>query len=160
MRPGIDLNNLWYSEETLVYYSRSNTIFKVVVFLLFILVGFYLLFVNLFIVSILLFIASGFLFQKNFHFLLEWDRIQLRVNSEDIQVKNKSLISWASIKNERITYVKVNRGRLSFFEFYDIELHKSYKFNADDFNFSPFELMKSVKIHRERFVRNNEIELN
>lgn len=155
MRPIVDLNNQWYSEETVVYYSRLNTIFLLVFALILATAAFYFLFITQYILALIFLVGSIFLLNYLKHFLLEWNTIQLRINSNGIQVKDEPLISWSLIENERITSNKVGRNQIYYFKFYNSELHKSYEFKLDKYNYGFFELIKSVEIHRERFNKNN-----
>ncbi|WP_298395044.1 hypothetical protein [Flavobacterium sp.] len=157
MRPIVDLNNQWHSEETVVYYSRLNTIFLLVFSLILTTAAFYFIFITQYILALIFLVGSIFLLNYIKHFLLEWNTIQLRINSKGILVRDEPLISWSLIENERITSSMVGRNQIYYFKFYNSELHKSYEFKLDKYNYDFFELIKSVEIHRERFNKNNKI---
>lgn len=157
MRPIVDLNNQWHSEETVVYYSRLNTIFLLVFSLILTTAAFYFIFITQYILALIFLVGSIFLLNYIKHFLLEWNTIQLKINSKGIQVRYEPLISWSLIENERITSSMVGRNQIYYFKFYNSELHKSYEFKLDKYNYDFFELIKSVEIHRERFNKNNKI---
>ncbi|WP_298138763.1 hypothetical protein [Flavobacterium sp.] len=157
MRPFIDLNNLWYSDETLVYYSRyeivSACIFQIVIVLLF----YFSLINNNYIVPTILLLPTYFLVKKIKQLYIERNVIQLTINSYGIKVKDEQITSWENIENERIIRIGKRKNSRHDFVFYDKSQHKKIQIRTDILNFGCFELLDSAKIHRERYNRRNEI---
>lgn len=153
MRPIIDLNNLWYSEETRIYNSRLEIvavfIIQIVIFLLF----FFSLMSCNYLLSIIILSPTFFLVKKIKKLIVERNQVQLTINSNGIQIKNEKIISWDNIKNERIVRIGNNKNSRHDFVFYNENQHKKMRFRTDLLNFDHDEIIKSVKIHRERFNR-------
>ncbi|MFY7739602.1 MAG: hypothetical protein ACOVQC_03710 [Flavobacterium sp.] len=157
MRPIIDLNNTWSSEETVVYVSRFEIIGGCFIQILILVLFYFSIINNNYIVSILLLIPTYFLVKKIKKLFIERNEIQLIINSYGIKVKNEPIISWDNIENERIIRIGKRKNSRHDFLFYDKIQNKEMRFRTDILSFGFFELMKSAKIHRERFNRNNAI---
>ena len=103
MRPLIDVNNLSYSKEKLIYYSQTTifTWFLSAIGLL-IYTIYSLTIENGFIVSLLLLPIILFLIYRQLKLLKRINDVQFRINSKGIQYRNEELVSWSNIKNERV----------------------------------------------------------
>lgn len=155
MRPIIDLNNTWHSEETIVHLSRFE-IFSACFFQILILLFVYFSLINSnYLASILFLIPTYFLIKKIIQFFNERNKIQLIINSFGIKVKDEPIISWDHIENERVIRIGKKNNSRHDFVFYDASQHKVIQIRTDVLNFGHFELIKSAKIHRERFNRKN-----
>jgi hypothetical protein len=155
MRPIIDLNNLWYSEETLIYNSRFGVVFRIIILIAIYVYGSYLFYDKQYLFSLIVFALSYFLIKIIKDLIAEWNMVQLRINSEGIQIKNEPIISWYDIENEIIIEIIKDESIDYKFAFYDAKQHKPMLFEIDKLNLSHDELINSVKIHRERFNRKN-----
>jgi hypothetical protein len=159
MRPIIDPDNLFYSEETRVYISRVTIGFRI--FMLVMGFGFslYLLCVKEYLSALIVFAFSSFFIKEIKKLASEWEVVQMRINSHGIQIKKDPIITWDKIENERIvTLVLDTSDGLSYqydFAFYDSNIHATVQFSENKFNFSSQELLTSAKIHRQRFNRKN-----
>lgn len=157
MRPIIDLNNTWSSEETVVYLSRFEIIGGGLIQILILVLFYFSIINNNYIFSILLLIPTYFLVKKIKKLFIERNEIQLTINSYGIKVKNEPIISWDNIENERIISFGKRKKTRHTFVFNDKIQNRERRFRTDILIFGFFELMKSAKIHRERFNRNNAI---
>ena len=155
MRPIIDPNNLVHSEETKVYISRSTIGFKV--FMLVLAFGFslYLLWSKEYLSALIVFVISCFFIKVIKELLVEWEVVQMRINSQGIQIKNELIIPWNKIENERIVTIVIRTGDghsyQHNFAFYDAYKHTPMQFEENKFNLSSRELLTCFKIHRARF---------
>src|SRR3954468_15484449 len=100
MRPIIDENNLSYSKEVLIYYTRTNILLRILLLIGLAIGVIYYLNQNKSIISLLL--AGIFLFQIPYLIkgIKRVDEIQFRINSEGIQYQNESLVPWSNIESE------------------------------------------------------------
>ena len=89
MRPIIDLNNTWSSEETVVYLSRFEIIGGCFIQILILVLFYFSIINNNYIFSILLLIPTYFLVKKIKKLFIERNEIQLTINSYGIKVKNE-----------------------------------------------------------------------
>jgi hypothetical protein len=160
MRPIIDLNNTWHSEETVVYVSRFEMAGACFIQIVILLLFYFSIINGNYIVSILLLIPTYFLVKKIKKLYLEIDEIQLTINSYGIKVKNEPIISWDNIENERIIRIGKRKKSRHDFVFFDQSQHKEIQFRTDILNFGCFELIDSAKIHRERFNRKNTVKIS
>ena len=156
MRPIVDLNNLWYSEETLVYYSRLKIIYNSIL-LIVIFIGCYYTFNDeLYLLGVVLLIISFLLIRSNVKFIRECKIVLLRINSEGVSVRDGELISWDGIENERIEIIKLAKGKSEHdFIFYDKKNNRQVKFRVEELNIGVHEIVKSFEIHRVRFNKKN-----
>ncbi|MEO5777826.1 MAG: hypothetical protein ABIQ27_13050 [Flavobacterium sp.] len=157
MRPIIDTNNLFYSEETLVYTSRLMIVFRVFILVMGFGFSIYLLCSKDYLSALIVFLLSCFFTKEIISLMGEWNIVQLRINSRGIQIKNEPIIAWDKIENERVITVVINekydRSYEYHFAFYDTSQHKPMQFNAHKLNFSAQELLSSAQIHRGRFKK-------
>ncbi|MBF4518811.1 hypothetical protein IRZ71_20845 [Flavobacterium sp. ANB] len=158
MRPFIDINNLSFSKETLIYYSRS------LIFLwIFILIGmtigsiYALQIENGFILSLLLFAFIIFQGNEQFKLLKRINEVQFRINSKGIQYRDEILVSWNNIENERVVIEGRPKARRNFFIYYIIDQDKVMKFDIEELNVGAGDLEHTLTIHRNRYKRENNI---
>ncbi|MEL1254865.1 hypothetical protein AAEO57_13825 [Flavobacterium sp. DGU38] len=159
MRPLIDENNLSYSKEFLIYYTRSAIFGRI-----FLVVGALAGFIYFYMQNQLIVVAfSFFLFIFQIPLLIKSikgiDEIQFRINSKGIQYRNNSLIPWSNIENERAVWID-NENRnddTTYFIYHIIEPSQIMKFNLAGFSTDVSELSIALTIHRNRFKRENDI---
>ncbi|MES2574926.1 MAG: hypothetical protein V4572_08280 [Bacteroidota bacterium] len=160
MRPIIDPNNLVHSEETRVYISRGTIDFSILMLVLVFGFSLYLLYIKEYFSALIAFAFPCFFINKIKPLVAEWEVVQMRINSQGIQIKNELIIPWDKIENERIVQVISNEtdgDYYEYFAFYDANNHRPMQFEESNFNLSPQELLLSAKIHRARFnsMKNN-----
>jgi hypothetical protein len=153
MRPIIDFDNTWYSQETLVYKSRSEIVggcvMQIVIFFLF----FLLLINNNYLFSIIVISPTYFLVKRIKQLIIERDVVQLTINSNGIQIKNEPIITWDIIQNERIIRIGRRKNPRYDFVFYNSKENKKIQLTTNTLSFGAHEILKSAQIHRERFNR-------
>ncbi|MTH17296.1 hypothetical protein [Flavobacterium sp. LC2016-01] len=158
MRPFIDLNNLSYSKEKLIYYSQS-----IVYTWLFVALGLLIYAVysltnkETYMVSFLLLPIIALIIYKESKLLKRINEVQFRINSKGIQYRNEELVSWSNIKNERIETERSGRYTNYFFVYYIIDQDKFVKHDIGDLNTDVAELQHTLMIHRNRYLRENNI---
>jgi len=156
MRPIVDLNNLSYSDETRVYYSRFNIICRFIIFIIIFIYCCYIFINESFLFGILLLMVLLFLIKSSMKFIKERNVVLLRINSEGVSVRNDDLISWDEIENERIDEVRTGDYDVEHdFIFYDKKNNRQVKFRVEELNIGVHEIVKSFEIHRGRFNRRN-----
>ena len=159
MRPLIDENNLSYSKEFLIYHTRGK-ILERVIFTIGALIGFIYFYMEnqLFIFSALLcvFIFQIPLLIKS---IKRIDEIQFRINSNGIQYRNDLLISWNNIENERtfLEHSGYKNDTKAYFIYYIIDPGQIMKFNLNELSTDVSELSIVLKVHRNRYNRENNI---
>ncbi len=94
MRPIIDLNNLWYSEETLIYNSRLEIVAVFVIQIIIFLLFFFSLMSCNYLLSVIILSPTFFVVKKIKKLIIERNQVQLTINSNGIQIKNEKIISW------------------------------------------------------------------
>jgi uncharacterized membrane protein YbhN (UPF0104 family) len=160
MRPFIiDLNNLSYSKETLIYYSRAIIGFRILI-----IIGLTTLCINAltikdgYILSLILFIITVCIAYNQYKFLKRINEVQFRINSKGIQYRNENLISWNNIENERvITEGNRRQTRRTFIIYYIISEDRIMKIDIAELSFYADELKHTLTIHRNRFIRESNI---
>ena len=162
MRPLIDANNLSYSAETLIYYTRTNILLRVLLLLGLLVAAIYYLNQNLSIVSLIL--LGIFLFQIPFLIkeIKRIDEVQFRINSKGIQYRNLILVPWSNIENERVVNeysgnTNKNEDAVCYFVYYIIDSGKVMKFDLAKLSTDISELSITLRIHRNRFNKENNI---
>jgi hypothetical protein len=160
MRPIIDIDNLSYSKETLIYYTRTNILLRILLLIGLIAAIVYYSKKDLFIIALLL--AGIFFFQIPYLIksLKRIDELQIRINAEGIQYRDETFISWSNIENERV--VKEYRNKedhdgTDYFIYYIIEPGQVMRFNIEELSTGASELQHTLTIHRNRFKRANNI---
>ena len=158
MRPIIDKNNPGNSEETLIYISKINIVWKICMLIATVIV---------FICNseckevILILLAFGiFLFQ--IYFLVKSikriNEIQFRINSKGIQYKDLPLTPWNNIKNERApTEHTSDDNSNKYFIYHIVDSDKVMRFNLRKFNISKGELQLALNRQRNSFNTENNI---
>lgn len=161
MRPLIDANNLSYSQENLIYYTRTNILLRVLLMIGLVVAAIYYLNQNLSIVSLIL--SGIFLFQIPYLIkeIKRIDEIQFRINSKGIQYRNLILVPWSNIENERVVTeysgTHENKDATYYFVYYIIDSGKVMKFNLAELSTDISELSITLRIHRNRFNKENNI---
>lgn len=158
MRPLIDANNLSYSAETLIYYTRTNILLRVLLLIGLLVAAIYYLNQNLSIVSLIL--LGIFLFQIPFLIkeIKRIDEVQFRINSKGIQYRNLILVPWSNIENERVVTEYINtESSYDYFVYYIIDSGQIMKFDLSKLSTDINELSITLTIHRNRFKKENNI---
>ena len=157
MRPFIDLNNLSYSKETLIYYSRLSLIFKIIFLIGCAAVGIYILKKDDFSISLILFAISLFQIYELHNSLKRINEIQFRINSKGIQYRDENLISWNNIENERIITEGKGDNTTEYFIYFIIDKAQIMKTDIAPLNVGISDLQHTLTIHRNRFKRENNL---
>lgn len=159
MRPIIDENNLNYSKEFLIYYSRGEILGRA-----FLVLGAFIGFIYFYTQNqIILVLGLLFLFIFQIPLLIKTlkriDEVQFRINANGIQHKNNVLIPWNNIENERADweYSDNDKDGTPYFIYYVIEPGQIMKFNLSELSTDISELSIVLKIQRNRFKRENNI---
>ncbi|MCD9577428.1 hypothetical protein [Flavobacterium soyae] len=159
MRPLIDVNNLSYSKEKLIYYSQTTIYAWLLAAIgLFIFAIYSLTNKNTFIVFFLLLPIILFLVYKALKLLKKVNEVQFRINSKGIQYKNEELVPWNNIENERVDTKFYGRSSTDFFIYYIIEPSQVMQFDLNELNTDASELSIALTIHRNRFKKENNIQ--
>ncbi|MCI9844095.1 hypothetical protein [Flavobacterium pectinovorum] len=159
MRPLIDENNLSYSKEFLIYYSRGIILWRILL-----IVGAFVGFIYFYMQNELIVVAClFFLFIFQIPLLIKSikrvDEIQFRINSKGIQYRNNSLIPWSNIENERAIWEdsENKNDSTTYFIYHIIEPSQIMKFNLAGLSTDISELSIALTIHRNRFKKENNI---
>jgi hypothetical protein len=158
MKSNIDANNLSSSEETLIYISRINIIWKVFILIALAVSAIYNLTEEQFIISLLAF--AIFLFQLYYVItsIKKIDEIQFRINSKGIQYKNLITVAWHNIENERVvTEYTSDDNSNNYFIYNVIDSGKVMRFNLRKFNISKEKLQLALIRQRNSFNTENNI---
>lgn len=158
MRPLIETNNLSYSKEFLVYYTRTNILLRILLLIGLAIGVIYYLNDDKFIISLLL--AGIFFYQIPYLIksIKRIDEVQFRINSKGIQYQKESLVPWSNIENERvITESKNEKDIRHYFTYYIIDSGQVMKFNLANFNTDIRELTITLTIQRNRYKRENNL---
>ena len=110
---------------------------------------------NGFIISFLLLPLILFLIYQASKLLKRINEVQFRINSKGIQYRNEELISWCNIENERVDTKTSGRSSVDFFIYYIIDQNKIIKYNIGRLNTDKEELQQTLKIHRNRYLKEN-----
>lgn len=158
MRPFIDLNNLSYSKETLIYYSRSILILWICVLIAAFVGAICALQIqDGFIISLGLLAFIVFVGKEQLKILKRINEVQFRINSEGIQYRDLPLVSWSNIENERIVEEGRSKSKRYFFVYYIIDENNLMKVDIEQLNVGIGDLEHTLKIHRNRYKRENNI---
>nr|WP_315203434.1 hypothetical protein [uncultured Flavobacterium sp.] len=153
MRPFIDLSNLDYNGDTLVYYSRMYIVISIVVIISLVIGSVYVLRIeNGFIFSILLWFLILFFSQKIFYRLQRMNEIQFKINSKGIQFRNEDFITWDNIENAKV--ISEKRGDediVYYFRYYIISENLVIQTEIEPLNISSNELALAIRIFTEKF---------
>lgn len=157
MRPLIDENNLNFSKDFLIYYTRGKILEKIL-FVIGALIGFiYFYTQNQIIVVLIFFCAFVFQIPLLIKSIKKIDEIQFRINSDGIQYRDNFLISWNNIENERAVWEhsKNREDDRQYFIYYIIEPSQVMKFNLNELSTDASELSIVLAVQRNRFKKEN-----
>lgn len=162
MRPIIDSNNLSYSEENLIYYTRTNILLRILLLIGLAVAAIYFVNQDKSIISLVL--GGIFLFQIPYLIkeIKRIDEVQFRINSKGIQYRNLILVPWSNIENERVVTeysgnTNKNEDATYYFVYYIIDSDKVMKFDLAKLSTDISELSITLRIHRNRFNKENNI---
>jgi hypothetical protein len=96
-----------------------------------------------------------FIIYRPIKLLKKINEVQFRINSKGIQYQNENLVSWGNIENERVETEVSGRHHTCFFVYYITDQDKFVKHNIADFNTDLGELSHTLKIQRNRYIREN-----
>lgn len=160
MRPIIDSNNLSYSEENLIYYTRTNILLRILLLIGLAVAAIYFVNQDKSIISLVL--GGIFLFQIPYLIkeIKRIDEVQFRINSKGIQYRNLILVPWSNIENERVVTeysgnTNKNEDATYYFVYYIIDSGKVMKFDLAKLSTDISELSITLRIHRNRFNKEN-----
>jgi hypothetical protein len=152
MRPFIDLSNLDYDGDTLIYYSRMYVLIAIVVLFALVIGSIYVLnFENGFIFSIILWFIVLFYGQKIFYRLQRINEIQFKINAKGIQFRNEDFITWDNIENAKVLCIRKQKSRLYYFRYYIISEDRVIKAYLDHLNIGSNDLELAIRIFTEKF---------
>ncbi|KQO33006.1 hypothetical protein ASF10_19600 [Flavobacterium sp. Leaf82] len=162
MRPIIDSNNLSYSEENLIYYTRTNILLRILLLIGLAVAAIYFVNQDKSIISLVL--GGIFLFQIPYLIkeIKRIDEVQFRINSKGIQYRNLILVPWSNIENERVVTeysgnTNKNEDATYYFVYNIIDSGKVMKFDLAKLSTDISELSITLRIHRNRFNKENNI---
>lgn len=159
MRPLIDKNNLNFSKDFLIYYTRGK-ILERILFLIGVLIGFIYFYTQNQIIVVLIFFCF-FIFQIPLLIksIKKIDEIQFKINSKGIQYKEDILIPWNNIENERAVWEhsKNREDDKQYFIYYIIEPSQVMKFDLNELSTDASELSIVLTVQRNRFKKENNI---
>ncbi|SNR65758.1 hypothetical protein SAMN04487979_115107 [Flavobacterium sp. ov086] len=158
MRPLIEINNLSYSKEFLIYYTRTNILLRILLLIGLIVAAIY--FLNQDQSLIFLVLLGIFLFQIPYLIkgIKRIDEIQFRINSEGIQYQNLNLVPWSNIENERVITEYINSKDIRhYFTYYIIDSDQVMKFNLKNLSTDISELTITLTIQRNKYKRENNL---
>ncbi|WP_394774780.1 hypothetical protein [Flavobacterium sp.] len=158
MRPIIDVNNLSYSKEILIYYTRTNILLRILLLIGLVVASIYFLNQNQSLVSLIL--SGIFLFQIPYLIkeIKRIDEVQFRINSKGIQYRNLILVPWSNIENERVVTEYINeKNHTDYFIYFIIDSGQIMKFDLANLSTDISELSLTLTIHRNRYKKENNI---
>lgn len=137
-----------FTKERVVYYSIS-LLFLMLFFMFFFLVfGIYLISDEHYFFGILLIIISLYKIIFECKHLFRVNEQQLKINSLGIQVKNAAFYTWDRIVNEKIESVITGEDTDYYLSFDIVNSKQKIRILINDFNISPKDLDKLIRIHR------------
>ncbi len=157
MRPFIDLNNLSYSKETLIYKTRANILIGILIAIVLFVWIISSLNQHEFAIASIIFFISLFPICYLIKAIKTIDEIQFRINSKGIQYKKLALVPWSNIENERVDIELANQKDSYYFVYHIIEPNQIMRFNISNLSTNFLELQHTLTIHRNRFNRENNI---
>ncbi|MNR43973.1 hypothetical protein D3C85_1626530 [compost metagenome] len=98
-----------------------------------------------------------FIGYHSFKLFKKIDEVQFRINSEGIQYRNEALISWSNIKSERVETKGSGKHSRDFFIYYIVDQDKVINYNISNLNTDKHELQQTIKIHKNRYIRENNL---
>ncbi|SHG83515.1 hypothetical protein [Flavobacterium defluvii] len=158
MRPLIDENNLSYSKEFLIYYTRREILERITYGMGDLIGSIYLYIQNQLIIFLILFCVFIFQIILLIKSIKRIDEIQFRINSKGIQYRDNVLIPWSNIENERTIREYINsKNDKYYFIYYIIEPGQIMKFDLSELSTDANELSIVLTIQRNRYKRENSI---
>jgi hypothetical protein len=153
MRPFIDLSNLDYNGDTLVYYSRMYVLISIVVIFLLIIGSVYVLSIeNGFIFSILLWICIVLYSQNIFNRLKRINEVQFKINSKGIQFRSENFITWNDIENAKVIIEeRGDEDKRYYFRYYITSENREIKTDLEALNIGSSDLELALRIYINKF---------
>jgi hypothetical protein len=152
MRPFIDLSNLDYNGDTLVYYSRMYLLISIVVIFLLIIGSVYVLSIeNGFIFSILLWFPIVIYSQNIFKRLKRINEVQFRINSKGIQFRSEDFVTWDNVENAKVICIRKQKSRLYYFRYYIISENRVIKMDLEPLNIGSNDLELAIRVFTDKF---------
>ena len=153
MRPFVELNNFYFADDTLVYYSRTYIFISFIIIFLCGIGSVYCLRIeNGFIISILFWafiLHQGFI---TFKLLKRINEVQFKINSKGIQFRNENLISWNDIENAKVISEGTNyKNRTYYFRYYIISENRIIKTDLESLNMGSSDLELAIRIYNSKF---------
>jgi len=152
MRSFIDLSNLDYNGDTLVYYSRMYVLISIVVIFLLIIGSVYVLSIeNGFIFSLLLWIPIFYYCQKVFKILKRINEVQFKINSKGIQFRSEDFVTWDNVENAKVICIRKQKSRLYYFRYYITSENREIKTDLEALNIGSSDLELAIRIYTNKF---------
>jgi hypothetical protein len=157
MRPFIDLSNLDYSGDTLIYYSRMYVLISIGIIFSLVIGSVYVLSIeNGFIFSILLWIPVLFYGKNTFIRLKKINEIQFKINSKGIQFKNEDFITWDNIENAEVISEEINdESTIYYFSYYISSEKREIKTDIEPLNIGFNDLKVAIRVYSNKFNHTN-----
>jgi hypothetical protein len=163
MRPFIDLSNLDFNGDTLIYYSRMYVLITIVVLLSLVIGSVYALSIeNGFVLSIMLWFPVLFYSQKIFYRLKRINEVQFKINSKGIQFRNEDFMTWDNIENPNVISEGTTRkNRIYYFRYYIISENRVIKTEIEPLNIGSSDLELAIRVFTDKFnIENKKIKAN
>jgi hypothetical protein len=160
MRPFIDLSNLDFNGDTLVYYSRMYVLISIVIIFFLVIGSVYTLSIeNGFIFSIILWFPVLIYSQKIFNRLKRINEVQFKINSKGIQFRDEDFITWDNIENAKV--ISEERGDediIYYFRYYIISENRVIKMDLEALNIGNNDLELAIRVFTDKFnIEKNKI---
>lgn len=152
MRPFIDLSNLDYNGDTLVYYSRIHVSILIVLQFLFGITSVYVFRMENGLIFSILFWAPIFHYcQKVFLILKRINEVQFKINSKGIQFRDEGFITWDNIENAKVICIRRQKSRWYYFRYYIISENREIKTDLEALNIGSSDLELAIRIYTNKF---------
>ncbi|WP_299313574.1 hypothetical protein [uncultured Aquimarina sp.] len=139
--------------KTVIYYSKSSSLFNVIFSILFLIFGIYVFFYLNYLIGIG-FIAISVYGIRNNYKLTKDNSVQLILSKEGIGYKGARIKKWSEIKNENIIFEPSSTGRKSqYYLSYD-HRNRNEKILINELDISTQRLSYLLKIYRKRSEKN------
>jgi hypothetical protein len=157
MRPFINLSNLDYNGDTLIYYSRMYVLISIGAIFSLIIGSVYVLSIeNGFIFSILLWIPILLYGRNTFNRLKKINEVQFKINSKGIQFKNEDFITWDNIENAEVISEEINdESTIYYFSYYISSEKREIKTNIEPLNIGLNDLKVVIRAYSNNFNHKN-----
>jgi hypothetical protein len=160
MRPFVELNNFYFADDTLVYYSRTYILISfIIIFLCGIGSVYFLRIENGFIISILFWVFILHQSRIIFKLLKKINEVQFKINSKGIQFRNERLISWDDIENAKVISEGTSyKNRTYYFRYYIISENRVIKTDLEHLNMGSSDLELAIRVFTDKFnIEKNKI---